>query len=362
MSFIPVILSGGGGTRLWPLSTQAKPKQFHPLGGEKTLFQQAVLRARAIGTDLPPLVVANRDHGERVSNDLHEIGVSLSKLILEPVGRNTAAAIVMAALEAPVVDALLLVMPSDHVIRDTGAFAAAIRQAEPAARDGWLVTFGIAPDRPATGYGYIRLGDPIADGVHKVARFVEKPDEARAATMIAEGGHAWNAGLFLFRADRLLAEMRLHARSIVTLAERALAVGTRNDLRVEPEPRAFAEISSVSIDYAVMEKSDRVAMVPVDMGWSDLGSWDAIHQIAPRDKNGNAVDGEIIAIETSDCLLMSDGARIAALGVHDLAIVARDDTILVIPRDRAEEVRKLAEAAQAAESAPAPVVLAERTA
>src|SRR3546814_1469352 len=175
----------------------------------------------------------------------------------------------MAALEAPRADALLLVMPSDHVIKDVPAFAAAIRQAESPARDGWLVTFGIAPDKPATGYGYIRLGDPIADAVHKVARFVEKPDEARAAAMIAQGHHVWTAGLFLFRADRLLEEMRDHAPDIVALVEQALAAGTRDALRIQPDACVFAEIEPISIDYAVMEKSKRVAVVPVNMGWSD---------------------------------------------------------------------------------------------
>ena len=351
MSFIPVILSGGAGTRLWPMSTQTMPKQFHRLLGDKTLFQQTALRAHEVGGDLPPFVIGNGKHAARIMDDLDQVGTPPGRLILEPVGRNTAAAIAMAALEAPRTDALLLVMPSDHVIKDERAFAAAIHQAEAAARDGWLVTFGITPHQPATGYGYIRLGDPIADAVHKVVRFVEKPEAARAAAMIAQGNHVWNAGLFLFRADRLLEEMRDHAPEILGLVERALAAGTRDALRIEPDSRVFAEIESISIDYAVMEKSERVAVVPVNMGWSDVGSWDALHELDVRDDSGNLVDGDIIALETSNCLLKSNGMRIATLGIHDLVIVATDKTVLVIPRDRAQEVRKLATAAELADAA-----------
>lgn len=345
MSFIPVILSGGAGTRLWPMSTQTKPKQFHRLSGDKTLFQQTVLRGRAVSADLLPIVIANSNHAARIMDDFAEIGAQPGRLILEPVGRNTAAAIAMAALEAPATDALLLVMPSDHVIKDVAAFAAAIRQAEGAARDGWLVTFGIAPDQPATGYGYIRLGDPIANAVHKVARFVEKPDEARAAAMIAQGDHVWNAGLFLFRADRLLEEMRARAPGIVALVERAIAAGTRDALRIEPDARLFAEIEAISIDYAVMEKSARVAVVPVNMGWSDVGSWDALHELEDHDGSGNVIDGDVIALDTGNCLLKSTGVRIATLGVRDLVIVATGETVLVIPRNRAQDVRKLTAAA-----------------
>jgi mannose-1-phosphate guanylyltransferase/mannose-6-phosphate isomerase len=341
-SIIPVILSGGSGTRLWPISTAASPKQFIALAGEESLLQQTVRRARAAGLVQAPILIANRGHDALLGEQLRSIDCTPARLIFEPVGRNTAPAIAMAALEAPSPDALLLVMPSDHVIADVPAFAAAIERAAPQATAGWLVTFGITPDHPETGYGYIRCGEAICQGVHQVDRFVEKPDSDRAARMIAEGGHCWNAGIFLLRADAFLEAMRLHAPAMLTAVEAALASATREGHRIDPDADAFAAIPADSIDYAVLEKAARVAVVPAAMGWSDLGSWDALHAIGSRDEADNLSEGEVKALVSRNCLFKSTGPRIAAIGVSDLIVVATGDTVLIAPRGRSQDVRRLA--------------------
>ncbi len=292
----PVILSGGSGTRLWPMSRSLYPKQLLVLVGERSLLQQTALRVTGDAGFAPPLIIANEEHRFIIAEQLREIGAVAEALVLEPVGRNTAPAACVAALRlaASEPDALMLVMPSDHVIGDLAAFRAAIGRAAAAARAGRLVSFGIQPERPETGYGYIAAGTPIdgVEGAFAVARFVEKPDAATAERYVASGEYFWNSGIFLF-------------------------------------------------DYAVMEHTKRAAVVPVGMGWSDLGSWDALWEMSPRDAHGNALSGNVVAEATTNCYLRSEAGLVAAVGVEDLVVVATDDAVMVAPRNRTQEVKTL---------------------
>lgn len=341
-TIVPVILSGGSGTRLWPMSRPERPKQFLPLTADATMLQ--LTAGRAIGdTFSAPIVVASAAHADEVEAQLAAADAPAQALILEPVGRNTAPAIALAALTAPG-DRALLVMPSDHVIADVDAFHAAIRAALPLVDDGWLVTFGISPDAPETGYGYIKIGDAIAPGVHRVARFVEKPQRDVAAAMVEAGDHAWNGGIFLFRADAFLAALRTHRPEMLDAVERSLTEARRDGSRIFPDPAAFAASPSDSIDYAVMEKADRVAVVPVAMGWSDVGSWDALHAISEHDEGANVTTGDVVMLDSRNCLVRSDGIKIAIAGVDDLIVVASGNDVLILPRGRSQDVKLLLEA------------------
>ena len=340
---VPVILSGGSGTRLWPMSRPELPKQFLSLTAADTMLQLTANRARGRGF-AAPIVVANATHADEVEAQLSGVGLAASALILEPAGRNTAPAIALAALAAGSPEDVLLVMPSDHVIADVPAFHAAIDAALPLVGEGWLVTFGIEPDAPETGYGWIAIGEEIAGGVHRVARFVEKPPLDRAEAMLAAGGHAWNGGIFLFRADMFLGALAAYAPEILHAAQQSMAGAARDGTRITPDAAAFAASPSDSIDYAVMEKAERVAVVPVQMGWSDVGSWDALHAISERDDDDNTQHGEVIMLDSRNCLIRSDRIRIAAVGVADLVVVASGDDVLIVPRGRSQEVKKLLEA------------------
>jgi len=340
---VPVILSGGSGTRLWPMSRPELPKQFLSLTAADTMLQLTANRARGRGF-AAPIVVANATHADEVEAQLSGVGLAASALILEPAGRNTAPAIALAALAAGSPEDVLLVMPSDHVIADVPAFHAAIDAALPLVGEGWLVTFGIEPDAPETGYGWIAIGEEIAGGVHRVARFVEKPPLDRAEAMLAAGGHAWNGGIFLFRADMFLGALASYAPEILHAAQQSMAGAARDGTRITPDAAAFAASPSDSIDYAVMEKAERVAVVPVQMGWSDVGSWDALHAISERDDDDNTQHREVIMLDSRNCLIRSDRIRIAAVGVSDLVVVASGDDVLIVPRGRSQEVKKLLEA------------------
>lgn len=343
---VPVILSGGSGTRLWPMSRPEKPKQLLALTGEETMLQ--LTARRALGEAFaPPIVVANAQHAEPIEAQLAEVGVRPAALVLEPVARNTAPAIALAALAAGGGEDALLVMPSDHVIADVAAFHDAVSRALPLVASGWLATFGIRPDAPETGYGWIQRGEAIGEEVFRVRRFVEKPPLDRAEAMLAAGDHDWNGGIFLFRADRYLAALGQHEPAILLAAQEAMAMARRDGARLYPDPDAFAASPNESIDYAVMERADHVAVAPVAMGWSDVGSWDALHAISECDEAGNAhgaVGGEVIAIDTRDCLVRTDGARVALVGVENLIVVASGDDILILPRGRSQEVKALIEA------------------
>lgn len=342
-SIVPVILSGGSGTRLWPMSTEERPKQMLALTAEQTMLQLTAARAAGDRFDAP-IVVANARHADMIEEQLTAIGCRPQALILEPMGRNTAPAIALAALCAKNESAPLLVMPSDHVIEDVDAFRAAIDAALPLVEDGWMVTFGITPDAPETGYGYIKIGEPIADGVHRVARFVEKPPRAVAEAMLAGGDHAWNGGIFLFCADAFLNALAQHEPAMLDAVRRSMAEGERSGTQIRPATQPFAEAPNQSIDYAVMEKSDRVAVVPVAMGWNDVGSWDALHAISSPDEMGNTIGGDVVALDTSNCLARTDGVRIAMVGVSDLIVVASGNDVLILPRGRSQEVKLLLEA------------------
>jgi len=344
---VPVILSGGSGTRLWPMSTPEMPKQLLALTADETMLQ---LTARRTGGDAfgAPIVVANARHAEEIEMQLAAIGTPAQALILEPMPRNTAPAIALAALSAGE-GATLLVMPSDHVINDTHAFHAAVEAARPMVEQGWLVTFGIDPHSAEIGYGWLHVGDSVAPRVHRVAKFVEKPPRDRAEAMLAAGDHVWNGGIFLFRADAFLGALAVHAPDMLHAAQQAMAGARHDGARVHPDAQAFAASPSQSIDYAVMEKAERVAVVPVSMGWSDVGSWDALHEISHCDDAGNACKGDVVAVETENCLVRADGVRIALVGVTDLIVVANGKDVLVMPRGRSQEVKKLIEAMRASE-------------
>lgn len=344
VSIVPVILSGGSGTRLWPMSRPEMPKQFLALTGDETMLQLTVRRTGERDRFGAPIVVANAAHADHIETQLAEAGTAPQALILEPAGRNTAPAIALAALAVDDPAALLLVMPSDHVIADVDAFHTAVANAAPLAADGWLVTFGIAPDAPETGYGYIQVGEALSDGVHRVARFVEKPALDAAEAMLASGDHAWNGGIFLFRADAYLNALAANAPVMLDAVRQSMEQSTREGMRVWPDRDAFAASPSDSIDYAVMEKAARVAVVPVAMGWSDVGSWDALHAIGDRDPDGNVARGDVVALDTRNCLVRADGKRVALVGVEDLIVVASGDDVLILPRGRSQDVKRLLEA------------------
>lgn len=337
---IPVILSGGAGTRLWPLSTQARPKQFHPLAGSETLLQATARRVMAFDA---PVVVTGDKHADEVVAQLEAVSAAPAKLILEPMGRNTAPAIALAALEADPGD-LLLVLPSDQVIADVDAFHAAVNRAATLAEAGWLVTFGIRPKGPETGYGYIRRGERLSPGAYAVAEFVEKPDMATAERYLAEGSYEWNGGIFLFRAQSYLEALGRHAPDVLEPVRAAAAGARREGNAVHPEAGRFAQAYSLSIDYAVMEKADRVAVVPVAMGWSDIGSWDALLDIADKDADDVARVGNVLSIDSRRSLIRSEGPLVVTIGVADLIVVATEHAILVLPRGESQRTREAVEA------------------
>ncbi|MEJ0099023.1 MAG: mannose-1-phosphate guanylyltransferase/mannose-6-phosphate isomerase [Pseudomonadota bacterium] len=335
----PVVLSGGSGTRLWPLSRELYPKQLLPLVGEQTMLQETVLRLEGLDT-APSIVVCNEAHRFLVAEQLRQLGQKPQAIILEPVGRNTAPAIALAALRAAP-EALLLVLPADHVIRDAQAFHVAVRTATIAAQAGKLVTFGIVPTAPEEGYGYIKQAASGGDGVFAIDRFIEKPDAARAAEFLKEGGYYWNSGMFLFRADRYLQELAQHAPDIVQAARNALA-GAQPDLDfVRVEKAAFEACRADSIDYAVMEKTRDAVVVPLDAGWSDVGSWSALHAALPADAQGNVARGDVIAEDSTGCYFYAESRLVSAVGMKDHVVIETKDAVLVAPKDRVQDVKKL---------------------
>lgn len=339
----PVILSGGAGTRLWPMSREDRPKQFLPLTADQTMFELTLARVADAARYDPPIIVSGAGHAALVDEQLSHPAAAI---ILEPCARNTAPAIALAALAADP-QALLLIMPSDHVIANGAAFEAAIAAALPLVGEGWFVTFGIAPTGPETGYGYIAVGEELRGGVHKVARFVEKPDRVAAEAMIAGGDHVWNGGIFLLRADMYLGALAVHAPEMLAAARAAMAGAARHGTHIHPDAAAFAACPSDSIDYAVMEKAakengGRVAVVPVSMGWSDIGSWDALHDFGEKDADGNVIGGDVIALDSRNILIRSDGLRISVSGVSDLIIIASGNDIMILPRGGSQAAKVIA--------------------
>lgn len=340
-SIVPVVLSGGGGSRLWPFSTNETPKQFLPLVGATSLFRQALDRVGDRLRFSAPIVVGSVRHADLCARELGSDGDD-ARLILEPCARNTAAAIAMAAIAVRDIygeNALMLVMPSDHVIEDMTSFHQAVAVGEAAARSGRLVTFGIRPSSPDTGYGYLQMGEDVAGspGVKDVKRFVEKPMVEIAEQMVAAGDHLWNAGIFLFSARSLLGEMAQLAPAIYNAALLAMQHANRDGIRMVPNEDALGICPSESIDYAVMEHSSHVAVVPMAPGWSDLGSWDALASLI----GGQAPDGPVTALDCDSCYIRSDGVQVAALGIRDLIVVASGQRLLILPRGRSQEVKTL---------------------
>jgi mannose-1-phosphate guanylyltransferase len=342
MAITPVILSGGGGTRLWPMSTPECPKQFLALTGEHSMFRLTLDRVNDRASFCAPIIVSGAAHADVVTSQLASAGITDASVLLEPCARNTAPAIALAALAAADPKAVLLVMPSDHLIADVAAFHAATNAALPLAQDGWLVTYGITPSAPETGFGYIRMGEALSDGVQRVDRFVEKPERVAAEAMLAEGNHSWNGGIFLFRADRYLGALAVHAPDILAKAQEAMRGASRDGHYMRPQSEAFAACPADSVDYAVMEKDDRVAVVPADMGWSDVGSWDALYEIGAKDESGNVVSGNVRLDAANGNLVKADGMRVSIHGVSDLIIIANGSEIMILPRGSSQKVRDFA--------------------
>ncbi len=344
MSIIPVILSGGVGARLWPVSRELHPKPFMRLADGASLLQKAFTRAAALPDVVDVLTVTNRDLYFKTEDEYRAVNTAglPTSFILEPFGRNTAPAIAVAAAQVAFVhgeDALLLVLPADHLIADQHAFAHAVVQASQLARDGYLVTFGIAPNAPETGYGYIE-----ADGC-TVKRFVEKPNLVKAKEYVASGQYYWNAGMFCFRAGTFLAQMREHAPEVLTSALACLAASEKaqksNSIQVELDIESFKCVPDISIDYALMERSSKVAVVACDIGWSDIGSWSAISDLVAVDERGNGILGEVLLHDASNCYIQSDTRVVSAVGVENLIVIDTADALLVVDRSRVQDVKQI---------------------
>jgi len=341
---VPVILSGGSGTRLWPLSRELYPKQLLPLVGERTMLQDTALRLVGMAGVAAPVVVCNEQQRFMVAEQLRQVDMQPQSILLEPIGRNTAPAVAVAAMAAIAgeedADPLLLVLPADHVIRDVGAFQAAVAKALPAAREGRLVTFGIVPTHAETGYGYIRKGEGPGPVV-PVAEFVEKPDADHARQFLADGRYLWNSGMFLFSARRYLEELESFAPAMRSACSRAFAAAARDLDFTRLSAEAFAECPADSIDYAVMEKTDSAAVVPLAAGWSDVGSWASLHDALPADESRNVHQGDVVSVDSENCLLFSSSRLVAAVGLKDHVVVETKDAVMVAPRDRVQDVKLL---------------------
>ena len=336
----PVVLSGGSGTRLWPLSRAALPKQLLRLRGERTMIQDTVLRAQMPGTAAPALI-CNDGHRFLVAEQMQEIGVKPSAIVLEPVARNTAPAAAVAALITAEQDkeGVVLLLPSDHFVDDEAAFHRAALAAADAAREGRLVTFGITPTRAETGYGYIKRRGAAVGSAFEVEAFVEKPDAQKAQTYLASGDYCWNSGMFAFRADVFLDELAKLQPAILSAAKAAVAAAQRDLDFVRLDHDAFAKAPNISIDYAVMEKTSRAAVVPCEIGWSDVGSWSALWDVSAQDGDGNVFIGDVVAENSNGCFVRAERRLTALVGAKDLAIVVTDDAVLVADKARSQDVK-----------------------
>jgi mannose-1-phosphate guanylyltransferase/mannose-6-phosphate isomerase len=347
---VPVILSGGFGTRLWPASRKRQPKQMLPLVDDRTMLRATIDRVAAIPGVATPFFVANEDQRAGIQRELSQAGIASADLVLEPVGRNTAPAVAVAALEllARDEDPLLLVLPADHVIRNEETFAEAVQLAASFAGRNHLVTFGISPTHPETGYGYIQFGKPLAEGVREVKEFKEKPDRRTAEEYVVSGRYLWNSGMFLFKASTYLDELGRFNPEIVTAAKAALDGAKRRDSMITLDGEAFAASPADSIDYAVMEHTENAAVVPIHAGWSDVGSWAALYELTEHDDDGNIVTGDVELIDVVNSYIRGGPRLVAAIGVDGLVIVDTRDALLVAKRERSQDVKEIVDRIRAA--------------
>lgn len=348
---IPVVLSGGSGTRLWPLSRKAKPKQFLALTDDATMLQNTITRVASFPGAKAPMVVCNESHRFMVAEQLREIDTSHSGIILEPVARDTAPAIALAALHAlnTLGDENILILPSDHVIEDVAAFHQAITKAETLAEQGYLVTFGIVPTKPETGYGYIQAGIELAEeaGSFRVDAFVEKPDESTAQAYLSSGNYFWNGGMFLFRASRLITELERTAPAVLQQCREALNNSAKDFDFIRIEEKAFSLSPSISFDYAVMEKTDSAAVVPFDAGWNDVGAYSALWEALPKDQNNNASKGDVLIDDCINSLVISESRLVSTLGLKDVVVIETHDAVMVASKEKAQNIKATVDALKA---------------
>jgi len=348
MQIIPVILSGGSGTRLWPLSRKQYPKQYLPLAGDNTMLQETILRLGGLDNLADPIIVCNADHRFLVAEQCQQIDIKNPTILLEPVGRNTAPAIAAAALQSLKTsdDAVLLVLSADHVIQDIDAFHEAINIANNQAQEGKLATFGIVPTNANTGYGYIKSSKDNTDGAYMVEEFVEKPDLETAQTYLEQGNYLWNSGMFMFKADVLIDELTTHSPDTVKLVSDAVNNATQDLDFIRLDKQAFESSPSNSIDYALMEKSTNVVVVPLDAGWSDVGSWSTLYDIGAKDSSGNMLKGDVTAKDTTNTYIYASHHMVATVGVDNLVVIGTPDATFIASQDKAHEVKSIVESLQ----------------
>lgn len=337
----PVILSGGSGTRLWPLSRGQYPKQFLPLVGSNTMLQETVCRLQGLEDLDVPIAVCNEDHRFMLAEQLREIGIKPAAIILEPAAKNTAPAVAAAALAAHSENDILLVLPADHIIQNVAAFHRAVDLARQQAAQGFLVTFGIVPTLPETGYGYIKRGAELAGEAFSVAAFVEKPDAQTAERYVQSGEYYWNSGMFAFQAGRYLEELEKFNPRMLDACRKAFAISRRDADFIRLDRETFASCPADSIDYAVMEKTDAAVMIPLDAEWNDVGSWSALWDVTDKDADGNAVKGDVLTVDAKNSFLHAESKLLAAIGVRDLVIVETDDAVMVAAKDRVQDLKQV---------------------
>ena len=343
MQIIPVILSGGSGTRLWPLSRKQYPKQYLPLVGDNTMLQETILHLNGLDNLADPIIVCNADHRFLVAEQCQQVDIKNPTILLEPIGRNTAPAIAAAALQSLKVtdDAVLLVLSADHVIQDVGAFHQAINIASQQAQAGKLATFGIVPTDANTGYGYIKSSEDSNDGAHKVEEFVEKPDLKTAESYLEQGNYLWNSGMFMFKATTLINELTVHSLDIVNSVSDAVNNAAQDLDFIRLDKQAFESSPSDSIDYALMERSDNVVVVPLDAQWNDIGSWSALYDIGTKDSNGNVIQGDVITQDTTNTYINANHHMVATIGVNNLIVVDTPDATFIATKDKSQEIKSI---------------------